>query len=360
MKRKVLAMLVPALLVAGAANAAEIYNKNGNKLDLYGKMVGERILTDRENGEKGDNSQDTSYARVGVKGETQINPELTGYGQFELDLEASNRHNPDQTRLAYAGLSYKDFGSFDYGRNVGVAYDAEAFTDMFVEWGGDSWAGTDLFMTNRTNGVATYRNNDFFGLVDGLNFAVQYLGKNERDTARRSNGDGVGGSISYEYEGFGIVGAYGAADRTNLQEAQPLGNGKKAEQWATGLKYDANNIYLAANYGETRNATPITNKFTNTSGFANKTQDVLLVAQYQFDFGLRPSIAYTKSKAKDVEGIGDVDLVNYFEVGATYYFNKNMSTYVDYKINLLDDNQFTRDAGINTDNIVALGLVYQF
>lgn len=26
-----------------------------------------------------------------------------------------------------------------------------------------------------------------------------------------------------------------------------------------------------------------------------------------------------------------------------------MSTYVDYKINLLKDNQFTRDAGINTD-----------
>ncbi|MFP1496209.1 porin [Escherichia coli] len=50
-----------------------------------------------------------------------------------------------------------------------------------------------------------------------------------------------------KYEGFGIVGAYGAADRTNLQEAQLLGNGKKAEQWATGLKYDANNIYLAAN-----------------------------------------------------------------------------------------------------------------
>ncbi len=38
MKRKVLAMLVPALLVAGAANAAEVYNKDGNKLDLYGKV----------------------------------------------------------------------------------------------------------------------------------------------------------------------------------------------------------------------------------------------------------------------------------------------------------------------------------
>lgn len=32
MKRNILAVVIPALLVAGAANAAEIYNKNGNKL----------------------------------------------------------------------------------------------------------------------------------------------------------------------------------------------------------------------------------------------------------------------------------------------------------------------------------------
>mgnify|MGYP001147234344 CR=1 FL=1 len=68
MKRKVLAILVPALLVAGAANAAEIYNKNGNKLDFYGKMVGEHIMT-HDGGNN--NSDDTSYARFGVKGETQ-------------------------------------------------------------------------------------------------------------------------------------------------------------------------------------------------------------------------------------------------------------------------------------------------
>ncbi len=39
MKRKVLAILVPALLMAGAANAAEMYNKDGNKVDLYGKVT---------------------------------------------------------------------------------------------------------------------------------------------------------------------------------------------------------------------------------------------------------------------------------------------------------------------------------
>ncbi len=38
MKRNILAVVIPAVLVAGAANAAEIYNKNGNKLDFYGKL----------------------------------------------------------------------------------------------------------------------------------------------------------------------------------------------------------------------------------------------------------------------------------------------------------------------------------
>ena len=336
MKRKVLAMLVPALLVAGAANAAEIYNKNGNKVELYGKMVGERILTDRENGEKGDNSQDTSYARVGVKGETQINPELTGYGQFELDLEASNRHNPDQTRLAYAGLSYKDFGSFDYGRNVGVAYDAEAFTDMFVEWGGDSWAGTDLFMTNRTNGVATYRNTDFFGMVEGLNFALQYQGKNEGTGNYKANGDGHGLSATYTIDGFSFAGAYANSDRTDWQSGD--GKGERAEVWALSTKYDANNVYAAVMYGESHNMN------SDDGDVVNKTQNFEAVLQYQFDFGLRPSLGYVYSKGKDLyardghKGV-DADRVNYIEVGTWYYFNKNMNVYTAYKFNLLDKDE---------------------
>jgi len=101
----------------------------------------------------------------------------------------------------------------------------------------------------------------------------------------------------------------------------------------------------------------INNVSTSVSGFANKNQAFEAVAQYQFDFGLRPSLGYVQSKGKDINGIGDADLVKYIDVGATYYFNKNMSTYVDYKINQLkSDNKL----GLNSDNVVALGLVYQF
>ena len=81
---------------------------------------------------------------------------------------------------------------------------------------------------------------------------------------------------------------------------------------------------------------------------------------------MRPAISYLQSKGKDLintdgTNAGDQDLVKYMDLGATYYFNKNMSTYVDYKINLLDGNKsFYQENGIATDNIVALGLVYQF
>ncbi|EQU42600.1 outer membrane porin protein C [Escherichia coli] len=280
--------------------------------------------------------------------------------------------------MAFAGLKFQDIGSFDYGRNYGVVYDVTSWTDVLPEFGGDTY-GSDNFMQQRGNGFATYRNTDFFGLVDGLNFAVQYQGQNgsvsgENDPdftghgitnngrkALRQNGDGVGGSITYDYEGFGVGAAVSSSKRTWDQNNTGLiGTGDRAETYTGGLKYDANNIYLAAQYTQTYNATRV-----GSLGWANKAQNFEAVAQYQFDFGLRPSVAYLQSKGKNLGVVAgrnydDEDILKYVDVGATYYFNKNMSTYVDYKINLLDDNQFTRAAGINTDDIVALGLVYQF
>lgn len=371
MKVKVLSLLVPALLVAGAANAAEIYNKDGNKLDLYGKIDGLHYFSD-DDGVDGDQT----YMRIGVKGETQINDQLTGYGQWEYNVQANNTESSsDQawTRLAFAGLRFGDAGSFDYGRNYGVVYDITSWTDVLPEFGGDTY-GSDNFLQSRANGVATYRSTDFFGLVDGLNFALQYQGKNGSVSGEgatnngrnqlKQNGDGFGGSLSYDLgEGFSVGGAVASSKRTDDQNNLAFGEGDKATTYTGGLKYDANNIYLAAQYTQTYNAT----RFGDATfgGYANKAQNFEVVAQYQFDFGLRPSVAYLQSKGKDLGTVngrnyGDQDLVKYVDVGATYYFNKNMSTYVDYKINLLDDNTFTRAAGISTDDIVALGLVYQF
>lgn len=372
MKLKLVAVAVTSMLAAGVVNAAEVFNKDGNKLDLYGKVTGLHYFSD-DAGSDGDKT----YVRLGFKGETQINDQLTGYGQWEYEFKGNRSEaqgsDGNKTRLAYAGLKFDEFGSFDYGRNYGVAYDIGAWTDVLPEFGGDTWTQTDGFMTGRTTGVATYRNTDFFGLVQGLNFAVQYQGNNEdasnnqegtnngRDV-RHENGDGYGLSATYDFGmGFSAGAAYASSDRTNDQEMHTTAGGDKADAWTAGLKYDANNIYLAAMYSETRNMTPYGDAHDENT-VANKTQNFEVTAQYQFDFGLRPAISYLQSKGKDLgNGQDDKDLVKYADVGATYYFNKNMSTYVDYKINLLDeDDSFYKNNGIGTDDIVALGLVYQF
>jgi len=361
MKLKLVAVAVTSMLAAGVVNAAEVFNKDGNKLDLYGKVTGLHYFSDAT-GDDGDKT----YVRLGFKGETQINDQMTGYGQWEYEFKGNRSESQgadgNKTRLAFAGLKFNEFGSIDYGRNYGVAYDIGAWTDVLPEFGGDTWTQSDAFMTQRTTGVATYRNSDFFGLVDGLNIAAQYQGKNDRGhDITEANGDGWGLSSTYKMNGFGVGATYAKSDRTDKQVSAGRvvdtmnAGGENAEVWATGLKYDANSIYLATTYSETRNMTNFGDGY-----IANKAQNFEVVAQYQFDFGLRPSIAYLKSKGKDIGTYGDQDLVEYIDLGTTYYFNKNMSTYVDYKINLLDDNKFTKAAGVTTDNIVAVGLTYQF
>lgn len=101
----------------------------------------------------------------------------------------------------------------------------------------------------------------------------------------------------------------------------------------------------------------INNVSTSLSGAETKNHVFEAVAQYPFDFGLRPSISYVQSKGKELNGLADADLVKYIDVSAAYGFTKNMSTYIDYKINKLQSNN---KLGQNSDNTVAVGLVYQF
>jgi len=50
MKRNLLAIAIPALLIAGTASASiEVWNKDGNKVDFYGRVYALNYLTDRDN-----------------------------------------------------------------------------------------------------------------------------------------------------------------------------------------------------------------------------------------------------------------------------------------------------------------------
>lgn len=374
MKLNILSIAVAGVLLSTAAHSAEIYNKNGNKLDLYGLVSGEHYFSDNSGWDG-----DQTYVRLGFRGETQITDSITGYGQWQMHVNAATAESESEnirTRFAFAGLKFGSYGSIDYGRNTGIVYDSLSYTDMQPEFDAMTY-GADQFMFSRANGVLTYRNSDFFGLVDGLNLGLQYQGKNDGGgepgvrNVLRQNGDGYGMSLTYNIgAGFSVAGAMSSSDRTDEQNSQTsgiMGSGDRAQAYSGAIKYDANNVYLAAMYTQSYNAS----RFGSVSGdeaygYANKSQIMELYASYQFDFGLNPFVAYNMTKGKNLgrsasgRDYGDEDLTKYVDLGATYYFNKNINVFVDYMINLVDDNAFTREAGINSDDVVAVGAVYQF
>ncbi|MCK8417803.1 porin, partial [Erwinia amylovora] len=109
-------------------------------------------------------------------------------------------------------------------------------------------------------------------------------------------------SATYELApGFSAGAAMFSADRTDTQNRGALsGKGDKAEAYSGGLKYDAKDLYLAALYTKSFNATRF--GFINNLaayGFADKAQYWDLLAQYVFDFGLRPSLCYVSSRVDD-------------------------------------------------------------
>ena len=381
MKRNLLAIAIPALLIAGTASASiEVWNKDGNKVDFYGRVYALNYITDRNN-QTGEGDKTT--ARLGMSGQTQITDGLSGYGRWEYEAK-TGADADNETRYAYAGLNFGDFGSFDYGRNDGVLKTLTSYTDVLPEFGGDA-SNNDIYaLTARTKAVATYRNSDFFGLVNGLRFAVQYADNGDNSSTQYLNNHDRTGHDSAEAWGSVI-------DWDVLDTGLSIGAGyaqtgghKDAKAWSAGVKYDNDNLYLAALYiqGKQKYGWEKASTTENTSDL--KTKGFELVAQYGIDFEvgrLTPSVAYIQHKVQDASnfsrsgdaGLKGNDLAKYVDVGLTYDFNKNLSAIVDYKINLLDKDDIGARRGLYEDgtftksqikatakDTVALGLIYQF
>ncbi|MGL5799493.1 MAG: porin, partial [Plesiomonas sp.] len=173
MKRTILAAMIPTLLMATGANAAVVYDKDDNTVDIYGSVTADyHFVSGNANNNVNQYTRgDQTYARLGFKGTTKINDHLQGFGRFEYNFapNASNNYNgPSQIRFAYAGLEDDRYGNISYGRRWGLLYDIAGYTDMLFEWGEDTQGYTQvstnnlnystMFGTGRSDSLLQYRN----------------------------------------------------------------------------------------------------------------------------------------------------------------------------------------------------------
>lgn len=357
--------------------AAEIYNKDGNKINLNGRV--EAVYAFRGIGDnyRDFDNEDKTIARLGFTGETQINSQLTGYAKLEQEFSHTGNQN---TRYSYVGLKYAQYGSLDFGRSNGIVAFVRDITDKPARFGANGFGGgADKFMTGRASGMVTYSNIDTFGYVDGLDLYLQYQAKNYKDNGfqNAANGDGIAMTALYKHEGTGLGGGltYSASDRLDNQRVGKLDNdgrisgtdGNKAEIWGAALKYDANKLYAAVSFAQSKNMFLV----HGNKEFAPKTRGIEAVLLYEFANGFTPSIVYNHFKGQELRFNAlrytngretyDADINKFIAIGTKYKFSKQMDMAVAYKFNLLDDDSlFTQGAKLSSDDQIEMRLTYSF
>ncbi|QCI21078.1 porin [Buchnera aphidicola (Hyperomyzus lactucae)] len=376
--RKSLAVIIPVLLAASnGVDAVNIFNKNGNKLELHGSINPNHEFSHGFLSTKIISDGDDTNAVLGLSGEVNITDELLSYASVEYKTDfstpevLSNQQPSNIIRLGYAGFKYGDWGSIDYGRNYGIFHDVQSLTDHAPYINKNSvFSHNDNYMIGRSNSLLTYRNNNFFGLIDGISFALQYQNESKNKFQNQQNSASWGASLKYESDvGLTAVGSCFTSERSQInknkdKKLSPVG------AYGLGFKYDANDIYIAAFYGEAHNLTPSPSfidksNLSSQQPYINKTQNIEAIAEYNFHSGFHPSLSYLDSKGqnaniKDLSVDNNVELAKEINISTRYEFTKNISTYMNYKINLLKNENFIKTNHMTTDNIIGAGIVYQF
>lgn len=277
--KKTLAALIVGAFAASAANAAVVYNNEGTKVELGGRLsiIAEQSSTTEDDQKQQHGALRNQGSRFHIKATHNLGDGFYAQGYLETRFVSDSiRSGADQfsditTKYAYVTLGNKAFGEVKLGRAKTIADEITSAEDK--EYG---LLNSKKYIPTSGNTVGYT-----FNAIDGLVLGANYLLAQERGV---DNTD------------------YGTAFDVKSGEVVI---GKISNGIQVGAKYDANNIIVAIAYGRTNykdtNKTQTQSKNT-TLPYQGKKQEVngaLASLGYRFsDLGLLVSLdsGYAKTK----------------------------------------------------------------
>ena len=344
MNKTLIALAVSAAAVATGANAAEIYNNDGNSIEMGGRAEARMSLKDGK-------AEDKTRVRLNFLGKAQISDNLYGLGFYEGEFTTNeqgaktdvNGGNDALTnRLMYAGLGGA-FGEVAYGKTEGALGVITDFTDIMAYHGNS--AAYKIAVADRTDNMLAYK-----GQFSDLSLKASYRFADIDDgktTGSYEDNDANGYSLSaiYAIGETGIKLGAGYADSDEVVSSTLTDR----SEYMLAASYEINDLYFAGAYVDGKDKT--NSSKTDNTGYE-------FAAKYTLGQTVL-STTYNKLEAK-TSGTKSTAADN-VAVDATYYFKPNFRGYASYNFNLLK-------AGDNNGNVtkaqaedeIALGLRYDF
>ncbi|MUI53819.1 porin [Aliivibrio fischeri] len=349
MKKTLLALAVPALLMAGSASAATVYTaEDGSTIDVYSRL-GFNITDRNDDGDSVGNFD----ARIGLGGSQVVNDKVSVIGWAEYQVNAAEaRGNGDWSpRYVWAGIDASDAGKVTFGR---VASGIIMLSDI-----GDVFAASDVVLgrqlqlvdnssaqTFRQDGTIQYQNS--FG---GFDMSVAYiLGNTDSDQDGSYN---AVGRYTFDLGDAGTLAPVLAyqANSTGDNAANPDAD---YTFWGAGLQYKLNALTLGAMYNQDEIEGVYSDKSTD------KSYELTAVYNINDDWTARVGYRSLENSGGDEAEYKDTT----FEV--QYHLTERSSIYTSYVMRDGDNGNVTTAGPVMTDwnnaeeDYYHLGLRYEF
>ncbi|MEV3832460.1 porin [Aeromonas allosaccharophila] len=360
MKKTILAIAIPALF-ASAANAATVYDKDGAKFDVNGRVHA------RYQGEEDSASFDTTknsfvkdqfqtkkgevntYARMGLSGKVALNNTWSALAMGEWQVESENSGADDKqfaSRHVFAGFDGSQYGQFLFGQtDTAAKWGVRDRADIFEELG-----NVGNLDDGRQEGQVIYR-----GAWDGAFFNASYIshnssyssdeqvginttagGQNNANDAGLKNGyavgagynftNGFGFGASYQDKKFEDVTAGSPADGVVVTLGDEIVRAKSKEDWALGASYAYDAFYVGAMYNQS--------KIESYADESMKARGYEIAGSYTIDaWKLLAGYNFLESEATHTgKSAGYADIFDRVVLGVEYAFTGNLKSYANYAI----------------------------
>ena len=333
MKKTILAVVTSSLLAA-SANAAVVYDKDGQQVDVYGRIQYQAGQINNDANGKANNFGGDTLARFGFNGKwaTESDVALISKLEWQVSSEADDSadNNNFVNRYAFAGADFGNGVQATVGTQDSAYVELSDVTDVYNEYSG---LVENQFDSRWDDSAKVTYAVDGWDLRSSVSFSDQAKDKTEHtDGTRVQNLYSAAAGYTIKLDD---VSSLKPVIAYQAKSGEVAGESYTDEQYAAGLGYTYDAFYLASTYGQLKHdLADEKDTVWTVTGTYKVLPAVTLVAGY----GLVDQHNYGPETSK------------YYVLGAQYDITAKAKAYTEYKINQV----------ANQDDNYYVGLQYNF